>query len=72
MMRINQESVFVNLVNNGQMARILLKTEGIIPLRPDNFMNSNLMTGFASLNLDTNRTFEKMISWQNYIMPSPL
>lgn len=66
-MRIDQQSVFVNLVNNRKIARLLLKTEGTIPLLPDNFMNSNLLTRFASLDLDTNRAIVIMISWQNYI-----
>ena len=66
-MRIDQQSVFVNLVNNRKIARLLLKTEGNIPLLPDNFMNSNLLTRFAWLDLDTNRAIVIMISWQNYI-----
>jgi hypothetical protein len=40
------------------MARILLMTDGNIPLLPDNFMNSNLIIGFARLDLDTDRAFE--------------
>ena len=70
-MRIDQQSAFINLIDNGQMARLILKTEGSIPLQPDSFISSNLMTGFAWVDLDTSRAIAILISGKNNLLTSP-
>lgn len=55
-MRVVQPSVTTADVNN-QIVSLSLSTEGNIPQQPDHFINSNILTGFGWVELQSGKVF---------------
>jgi hypothetical protein len=55
-LRVIQPSVSTAFVNN-QVVSMSLSTEGNIPQQPDGFINSNILTGFGWIELESGKVF---------------